>query len=84
MSYQLDSCLCQGKGLEMYTSDYMVASFSDFIMNLAKLNVFLKASTLLMKCELAHRCHYKARLWTLGCRGKVASVTEKAEKSASK
>lgn len=68
----------------MYTSDYTVASSSDFIMNLAKLNVFLTASALLMKCELVHWCHYKARLWALSCGGKVASVTKKAEKPASK
>lgn len=52
VSYQHDSCLCQQKRLEIYTSDYMVASSSDFIMYLAKLNVLLKASALLMKCEL--------------------------------
>lgn len=33
----------------MYTSDYMVASCSDFIMDLVKLNVFLKASVLPMQ-----------------------------------
>jgi len=67
----------------MYTSDYMVASSSDFIMNLTELNVFLQASVLLI-CELAHRSHYKAYFWALSSRGKVTSVTEKAEKSATK
>lgn len=43
-----------GKGLGMYALDYTAASSADFIMNLAKLHVFLKASAPQLKCEPAH------------------------------
>lgn len=78
------TAVCQRKGLEKDTSDYMAASSGDFIMNLAELNVFLKASALLMKSELVRRCHPRAQPSALSRRGKVARVTARAEKPASK
>lgn len=68
----------------MDTSDYTAASSGGFIMNLAELNVFLKASALLMKSELVCQCHHRAQPWALSRRGKVARVTARAEKAASK